>query len=93
MAGHLTGEALDAAERAIEALGRRDPAGARMAVAVAVEVDRTPAVSRLADAVFLAAWRLEQDEEIDEATWNHLSDVVGPGPLQGLVEQARGEVR
>lgn len=80
--------ALEAVERSIEALGRGDPAAARMAVAAAV--DRSGTMSRVADAVYLAAWRLEQDDEIDEATWNHLSDSLGAGPLRALVEQVRG---
>lgn len=90
MDGKLQRQALTAAERAIEALGRRDPAGARMAVAVAVERDQIGVFSQLADAVYLAAARLEADKEIDPATWNTLADAVGPGPLQGLVEQVRG---
>jgi hypothetical protein len=90
MDGKLQRQALTAAERAIEALGRRDPAGARMAVAVAVERDQIGAFSQLADAVYLAASQLESESEIDESTWNTLADAVGPGPLQGLVEQARG---
>ncbi|MDH4119709.1 MAG: hypothetical protein OEW30_20190 [Acidimicrobiia bacterium] len=90
MDGKLQRQALTAAEHAIEALGRRDPAGARMAVAIAVERDQIGVFAGLADAVYLAASRLEADDEIDDATWNTLADAVGPGPLQGLVEQARG---
>jgi len=90
MDGKLQRQALTAAERAIEALGRRDPAGARTAVAVAVERDQIGLFTQLADAVYLAAARLEADDEIDAATWNTLADAVGPGPLQGLVEQVRG---
>lgn len=90
MDGQLQRQALSAAEHAIEALGRRDPAGARMAVATAVERDQVGVFSRLADAVYLAAARLESDDEIDESTWDTLADAVGPGPLQALVEQARG---
>ena len=83
-------EALSAAEHAIEALARRDPAGARMAVAAAVARDRTGSFARWADTVYLAASLLEKDKEIDEATWDQLADAVGPGPLQNRVEQARG---
>lgn len=90
MDGKLQRQALTAAERAIEALGRRDPAGARMAVAVAVERDQIGAFSQLADAVYLAATHLEAEDEIDQSTWNTLADAVGPGPLQALVEQVRG---
>ncbi len=89
MDGHLQRQALTAAERAIEALGRRDPAGARMAVATAVEKDQVGAFAQLADAVYLAASQLEADEEITASTWNQLADAVGPGPLQAMVEQYR----
>lgn len=90
MDGHLQRQALNAAERAIEALGRRDPAGARMAIATAVERDQVGLFGALADAVHLAAAQLEANGELTDAAWNTLADAVGPGPLQGLVEAARG---
>lgn len=90
MDGQLQRQALTAAERAIEALGRRDPAAARMAVAQAAERDQVGAFAQLADAVHLAAAELESAGEISPATWNTLADAVGPGPLQGLVESVRG---
>ncbi len=89
MDGKLQRQALSAAENAIEALGRSDAVGARMAVAQAVERDQVGVFSRLADAVYLAASQLEAGEKISEATWDQLADAVGPGPLQGLVEQSR----
>ena len=89
MDGHLQRQALTAAERAIEALGRKDPGGARSAVATAVERDQVGLFGALADAVHLAAAELEKDGELSEATWNTLADAVGPGPLQGLVESIR----
>jgi hypothetical protein len=90
MDGHLQRQALTAAERAIEALGRKDPGGARSAVSTAVEKDQIGLFSALADAVHLAATELERDGELTEATWNTLADAVGPGPLQGLVDSFRG---
>lgn len=90
MENRLQNETVAAAEHAIDALGRGDPAGARMAIAVAVEIDRTGIVARLADAVFLAASELESDSEISDGTWNQLCDAVGPGPLMALVERVRG---
>jgi hypothetical protein len=90
MDGRLDRQASSAAEQAIEALGRHDPASARMAVAIAVERDQAGVFASLADAVYLAASRLEEGDDVDDATWNQLADAVGPGPLQGLVEQARG---
>lgn len=89
MDGQSQRQALTAAERALEALGRKDPASARTAVATAVERDQIGLFSSLADAVYLAASELERDEEISESTWNQLADAVGPGPLQGIVEQIR----
>jgi hypothetical protein len=89
MDGKEQRQALTAAERAVEALGRHDPAGARMAIATAVEKDQIGVFAQLADAVYLAASELEADDRIGQATWNQLADAVGPGPLQALVEQFR----
>ncbi|GIU92506.1 MAG: hypothetical protein KatS3mg011_1412 [Acidimicrobiia bacterium] len=90
MEGRLQRQALSAAERAIEALGRGDPGAARMAVATAVERDQIGAFSRLADAVYLAASELEHEGRISESTWDQLTDAVSPGPLVALVESVRG---
>lgn len=89
MDGQSQRQALTAAERAIEALARRDPGAARSAVATAVERDQIGLFSRLADAVYLAASELESDEAVSEATINQLADAVGPGPLQALVDDLR----
>lgn len=89
MDGQAQRQALTAAERAIEALGRGETAAARSAVATAVERDQVGLFARLADAVYLAASEMENDGEISPATWNVVADAVGPGPLQGLVEQVR----
>ncbi len=89
MDGQSQRQALTAAERALEALGRKDPSAARTAVATAMERDQIGLFSSLADAVYLAATELERDEEISESTWNQLADAVGPGPLAGIVEQIR----
>ncbi len=87
--GQKQRQALTAAERALEALGRKDSAGARMAIATAVERDQVGLFASMADAVFMAASELEADGKISAATWNQLADAVGPGPLQALVEQFR----
>lgn len=89
MDGQAQRQALTAAERALEALGRKDAGGARSAVATAVERDQIGLFAALADAVYLAASELESDNEITPATWDVLADAVGPGPLQGVVEQIR----
>lgn len=83
------GQALSAAEAALEALGRKDPVSARAAVSTAVERDETGTFSSFADAIYLAASELEEGGEISESTWNQLADAIGPGPLQGIVEQIR----
>lgn len=89
MDGQKQRQALTAAERAIEALGRKDPSAARTAIATAIERDQVGLFAALADAVYLAAAELEADNEIGAATWNQVADAVGPGPLQALVEQYR----
>lgn len=89
MDGQKQRQALTAAERAIEALGRGDASAARMAIATAVERDQVGLFSALADAIYLAASELESDGEITAPTWNQVADAVGPGPLQALVEQYR----
>ncbi|MEX2280224.1 MAG: hypothetical protein WEA76_09060 [Acidimicrobiia bacterium] len=89
MDGQKQRQALTAAERAVEALGRGDASAARMAVSTAVERDQIGLFASLADAVYLAATQLEADGEISAATWNQVADAVGPGPLQALVEQFR----
>ena len=89
MDGQAQRQALTAAERALEALGRKDSAGARSAVATAVEKDQVGLFAALADAVYLAASQLETEDEISASTWDVLADAVGPGPLQGVVEQMR----
>jgi hypothetical protein len=89
MDGQKQRQALTAAERALEALGRKDPAAARMAIATALERDQVGLFAAMADAVYLAASELESDGEITAATWDQVADAVGPGPLQALVEQFR----
>lgn len=89
MDGQKQRQALTAAERALEALGRKDAAAARMAISTAVERDQVGLFASMADAVYLAAAELDAEGRIAAATWNQLADAVGPGPLQALVEQFR----
>ena len=88
--GRLQRQALSAAERAIQALGRGDPVAARMAISTALERDQTGMYVGVADAVDLAAGLLERDRPISQEVWGHLADAVGPGPLQAWVEAVRG---
>lgn len=76
-----------AVRQALESLGRGDPTAARMAIA---SIGAPSGESwRLADAVQLAASQLEHDGEISSAALDHLADVIGPGPLQDLVDGLR----
>ncbi len=90
--GQLQRQALTAAERSLEALGRGEPGAARTAVAQAVERDQVGAYVGLADAVDVAASELESGNKISESTWNMLADAVGPGPLAALVDQFRSGI-
>jgi hypothetical protein len=89
MDGKKQRQALTAAERAIEALGRKDASSARMAISTALERDQVGLFASMADAVYLAAAELDADGEVAASTWNQIADAVGPGPLQALVEQYR----
>lgn len=89
MSSRSQNQALSAAEAALEALGRKDPVSARAAVSTAVERDETGTFSSFADAVYLAASEMEENGDISESAWNQLADAIGPGPLQGIVEQIR----
>ncbi len=87
--GRLQRQALTAAERAIEALGRGDPVSARMAFSTALDKDQTGMYWGVADAFDLVVGMLERNEGIAEQAWSQLADAVGPGPLQALVEAVR----
>ncbi|MPZ52476.1 MAG: hypothetical protein GEU79_07050 [Acidimicrobiia bacterium] len=74
-------------EEAIQALGRGDHVGARIAIS-----GMNPAASghgAIIDAVHYAATELENDEEITQATWNGLADALIGSDLDGLVDSVR----
>ncbi len=75
------------AEEAIRATGRRDVAGARMAMSQAFELDRK--IGPLADVIYLACWEIEEDGEVSISTWNTLADAVDSPSLAAIVESSR----
>lgn len=75
------------AEEAIRAVGRRDVAGARTAIAQAFDVDNK--IGALADAVYLACAEIEEDDRVSTATWNTLADAVDSPELVAVVESSR----
>lgn len=74
-------------EEAIRAVGRKDVAGARTAVAEAYDADHS--LGAVADAIYLACWQIEEKGKVTTSTWNTLADAVGPGPLWSVVEESR----
>ena len=75
------------AEEAITALGRRDVAGARMSITLAVDAD--PKIGALADTVYLACAEIEGDGGVSTSTWNTLADAVDSNELLAVVEASR----
>ena len=75
------------AEEAIRAIGRLDAPAARMAIALAFEVDHE--IGYLADAVYLACAEIEEEGGLSTATWNTLADAVGSSRLLAEVEANR----
>lgn len=74
-------------EEAIQSIGRRDVAAARMSVAQAFEVDRK--IGALADVLHLACSEIEEDGGVSTATWNTLADAVDSPDLAAVVEGSR----
>lgn len=82
-------DALRAAEEALRALARHDAAGARMGIAAAMAMDSSGTLGRLADAIHLAATRLDANDGIPPAVWDQLADAAEPGPLREIIEATR----
>lgn len=81
--------ALTAAENAVKALGRHDPARARRSAATAADLDQVGAFSGLPGAVDRAVNELEASGAISASSWDSLAAAVGPGPVQALIDEAR----
>lgn len=79
-------DALHLVAEAIAALGNHDPAGARLAMAAAVDADRN--LAGVADAVHLAASILEAEGEVPASAWNAIADAC-PGEVRATVEAWR----
>jgi len=75
------------AEEAIRAVGRRDVAAARIAVAQAYDLDH--ALAAMVDAVYLACAELEEEGGMSISTWNGLADAVPTETLLAVVESSR----
>ena len=88
--GQKQRSALTAAEQTLRALGAGDAGKARKAAAKASGLDQIGLYSGLAAAVAPLADRLERGEVIDEAAWDGLVEVLGLGPLSGLIDELRG---
>lgn len=89
MDGHKQRQALTAAERALGLLGQGDPIGARRASRRAAELDQIGLFGEFAGGVDAAAVDLETDGFVSTASWDRLIEVVGPGPLAGLIAEMR----
>ena len=75
------------AEEAIRAVGRRDAALARTAIAQAFEEDH--GLGALADAVYLACAEIDEEGGVSTSTWNTLGDAVDSAALYAVVEEVR----
>ena len=84
MDGAKQREALTAAGRAIDRLGVGETQAAVVAARRAVELDQVGVFASLSDAVAAVA-----RDPGDQAAWQSLAEVVGPGPLQEQVARVR----
>ena len=89
MDGHKQRQALTAAERALGLLGQSDPIGARRAAGRAAELDQIGLFVEFPGGVDAAAADLESDGFVTGASWDRLVEVVGAGPLAGLIAELR----
>ena len=89
MDGKKQRNALTAAENAVRALGSGNTAKAALSAAEAAELDQLGIYTELPGAVAAGIAEIEAGDRVSNATWDEISAVVGPGPLQGLVGEAR----
>ena len=89
MDGKKQRNALTAAENAIRALGAGDVPKAASAATKAAELDQLGIYAGLPAAVGEGIDEIEAGDRVSNLTWDEISTVVGPGPLQELVAQAR----
>lgn len=89
MDGKKQRNALTAAENAVRALGVEDTARASSSASKAAELDQLGIYAGLPTAVSAGIAEIEAGDRVSNLTWDEISAVVGPGPLQELVEQGR----
>lgn len=88
--GHQQRRALTAAEQALEALQAGNPSRARQAATQAQELDQVGIFAGLPEVVGLAADEIEGGGSVSRQTWQRLSAVLGPGPLQAIADLEAG---
>lgn len=81
--------ALTGAEQALRALGSGNAERARKSAQKAADLDQVGLYTGLTEVVDTAASHLDRGEAIPESAWEAIGDVVGAGPLQGLVAEVR----
>ena len=89
MDGQKQRNALTAAEKALRALGDKHPFKAKRSAFVAVDLDQIGAYDDLPGAVAMAIHDIEHQGKVTPEGWDRLAAVVGPGPLEGLIEKLR----
>lgn len=87
--GHKQRNALTAAEQAIRALAIGDPSKAKRRAYKASELDQIGAYTALVRVVDVAVQELETAGTVSDQSWDRLAEAVGPGPLQGLIDEQR----
>lgn len=90
MDGQRQRNALTAAEKALRSLGERHPFRAKRNAFQAVDLDQVGAFDGLPNAVEMAIHDIEQRGRVTSDGWDRLAAVVGPGPLQALIDELRG---
>jgi hypothetical protein len=88
--GQKQRNALTAAEQALRALAAEDPEKAVRAAARAAELDQISLYAALPDAVAAAVADLQGTGSVGGDAQAGLRAAVGPGPLQGLVDELAG---
>lgn len=89
MDGKKQRNALTAVHRALSALGKGEGAAARRALGRAVELDQIGVYVQLVEPLDRAALALEAGDQIAPQDWDQIEEVLGPGPLAAVVEDAR----
>jgi len=89
MDGKKQRNALTAAENSVRALASSNTTKAASAAAKAAELDQLGIYAELPGAVGAGIAEIEAGDRVSNVTWDEISAVVGPGPLQGLVGEAR----